>query len=80
MLISAQISLYPLRQTDLSSSIENVLGILKQYELNVTPGTMSTVASGEDEKIFNAIREAFVSSSKKGDIVMVVTYSNTCPV
>ena len=80
MFISAQISLYPLRQVSLSPAIERTLAILKEHSLEVSPGPMSTVASGEDEAVFGALKEAFQATSSRGDVVMVVTFSNACPV
>lgn len=80
MFISAQISLYPLRQARLSPAIEKTLGILKERSLDVSAGPMSTVVSGEDDEVFNALRDAFRANSEQGDVVMVVTLSNACPV
>lgn len=80
MFVAAQISLYPLRQANLSSSIKKILSIMRGHGLDVSPGTMSTVVSGEDTLVFTAIRDAFISSAEDGDVVMVVTFSNACPV
>lgn len=80
MFASAQISLYPLRQSSLSPAIDSTLRILREHGLDVSPGPMSTLASGDDEALFDAIREAYRTSSGNGDVVMVVTFSNACPV
>ncbi len=80
MFLSAQISLYPLRQSHLSPAIGNAVNILEEHGLEVSPGVMSSVASGDDEVLFAAIKEIFQKSSEQGDVVMVVTLSNTCPV
>ena len=80
MFISAQISLYPLRQASLSPAIEKAQHILKQHPLKISAGPMSTIVSGEDEAIFDAIKEALRATSSDGDVVMVVTFSNACPV
>ncbi len=79
-MISAQVSLYPLRQTSLSPAIEKALAIMKAHSLDVLPGAMSTVVSGEDEAVFDALKEAFRETSAEGAVVMVVTFSNACPV
>jgi len=79
MFVTAQISVYPLRQTSLSPAIENTLRILRESGLDVSPGAMSTVASGEDEAVFNALKDAYREGSESGDVVMVVTLSNACP-
>jgi uncharacterized protein YqgV (UPF0045/DUF77 family) len=78
MQISAQVSLYPLRQERLSPSIEEAWKILEEKELDVEKGAMSTLISGEAEKVFDAIKEAFLKSAEKGQVSMVVTFANAC--
>jgi uncharacterized protein YqgV (UPF0045/DUF77 family) len=80
MLVSAQVSIYPLRETRLSPSIETALAVFRERGLEVSPGAMSSIVSGDDEALFSAIREAFRKTSERGDLVMVVTLSNACPV
>jgi uncharacterized protein YqgV (UPF0045/DUF77 family) len=77
---AAQVSLYPLRQPGLSSVIENALAIFREHELKVTPGSMSSVVSGDYETLFDALKLAFREAAEQGEIVMVVTLSNACPV
>jgi uncharacterized protein YqgV (UPF0045/DUF77 family) len=79
MLASAQISLYPLRQSSLSPAIEKTIGILTDHGLDVTAGPMSTIVSGDDVALFDALGQAFRINSEQGDFVMVVTFSNACP-
>jgi len=79
VVISAQVSIYPLRQARLEPVIDTVLAVLTSHGLEVTPGAMSTLASGEADAIFAALRDAFVRVSDTGDAVMVVTLSNACP-
>lgn len=78
--ISAQVSLYPLGQEDLSSAIDEALRILREHGLEVNPGSMSTLISGDDEAIFSALQAALRRTSEQGRVVMVVTFSNACPV
>jgi uncharacterized protein YqgV (UPF0045/DUF77 family) len=80
MFISAQISLYPLREARLSPIIEQALDTFKERGLTISPGAMSSLVSGDDEVLFAALKEVFRKSSDEGDIVMVVTLSNACPV
>jgi len=80
MQISAQISLYPLKQEKLSPAIEEAWRILEERGLVLQKGGMSTVASGEAEKIFKAVREIFLQTAVKGPLSMIVTFSNACPV
>jgi uncharacterized protein YqgV (UPF0045/DUF77 family) len=80
MFISAQVSVYPLRQVSLSPAIGKVLRVFREHGLEVEEGAMSTTISGDDESLFGALREAFTASAEQGDIVMTVTISNSCPV
>jgi len=80
MFLAAQVSIYPLRKTDLSQAIDMALDVFKKYELEITAGAMSSIISGEDENLFSAIKEAMQKTSEQGEIVMVVTFSNACPV
>ena len=79
MQVSAQVSLYPLRQESLSPSIEKAWKVFEEKRLNVEKGTMSTLISGEIDKVFDAIKEAFLKSAENGQVSMVVTLSNACP-
>ena len=78
--ISAQVSLHPLRQAVLGPAIDNALAIFRQHELEVEPGPMSTLISGEETTVFQALQRAFEQFAQRGEVVMVVTFSNACPV
>lgn len=80
MQISAQVSLYPLRQQKLSPAIEAALKILEESQLQLKKGDMSTVVSGEAEVVFGAVKEVFLRCAEKGPVSMVVTFSNACPI
>jgi uncharacterized protein YqgV (UPF0045/DUF77 family) len=80
MNISAQISLYPLKQQRLSPVIEDAWRTLEGYPLDLQKGSMSTTVSGPAEKVFPAIQEVFLRSAEKGALSMVATFSNACPV
>ena len=80
MFLAAQISLYPLRQAHLSPAIDSATSILREHGLEVSAGPMSSLVSGDDEALLAAIKDIFRKSSEQGDIVMIVTLSNACPV
>jgi uncharacterized protein YqgV (UPF0045/DUF77 family) len=80
MQISAQISLYPLKQPSLSPAIEEAWKILKERKLDLERGPMSSMVNGEAEEVFQAIKEVFLKSVELGPVSMVVTYSNACPI
>jgi uncharacterized protein YqgV (UPF0045/DUF77 family) len=77
--ISAQVSLYPLRQPSIGSTIREAVRILREHGLKVEMGPMSTLVWGEEEAAFAALQQAFHRATKGGDVVMVVTFSNACP-
>jgi uncharacterized protein YqgV (UPF0045/DUF77 family) len=78
--VAAQVSLYPLRQARLSPAIEHALAIFREHGLRVTPGAMSTLMSGDHDRMFDALKQAFQVTAEQGDMVMVITLSNACPV
>ena len=80
MRVSAQISLYPLRQQNLSPVIDEALKEFRRLDLDMQPGPMCTRISGEEAEVFAAMRQAFLKSAARGDVVMVVTVSQACPV
>jgi uncharacterized protein YqgV (UPF0045/DUF77 family) len=77
--ISAQVSLYPLGRERLSPTINEALNIFRNHGLDVVPGSMSTVLSGDDAVVFSALQEAFQHTAQAGEVVMVTTFSNACP-
>jgi uncharacterized protein YqgV (UPF0045/DUF77 family) len=80
MFLAAQVSIYPLRQTHLSPAIDKALSIFRKHSLKITQGTMSSVISGDDEALFTAIKEVSQHTSEQGEVVMIITLSNACPV
>lgn len=79
-MISAQVSLYPLRQEHLSPAIAVVRGAFERHDLHPHVGPMSTLVTGGVEEVFAALHEAFVEATATGHVVMTVTLSNACPV
>jgi len=77
--ISVQVSLYPLNQKELKTSIDKALLTFNEYKLNMIPGSMSTLISGDEEQVFAALQEVFHNAASDGQVVMVATFSNACP-
>jgi len=78
--ITAQVSLYPLGQESLSPAIDEALRICREHGLDVEPGAMSSLITGDDTAIFAALQEVFRRVAEQGQVVMVTTFSNACPV
>lgn len=77
--ITVQVSLYPLRQETLSPAIDEALQTFREHGLDVELGTMSSLITGDDVAIFAALQEAFRRVAEQGEIVMIATFSNACP-
>jgi len=77
--ISAQVSIYPLKQNKLSPAIDAVLEAFAQNGIESQMGTMSTMVWGDDEEVFAALLDAFRKAASLGEAVMVMTVSNACP-
>jgi uncharacterized protein YqgV (UPF0045/DUF77 family) len=76
--VSAQISVCPLRQQSIGPAIREVMQILEQRGLRTRVDEMSTLALGQEQAVFDALREAFHRAARRGDMVMVITLSNAC--
>lgn len=77
--ITAQVSLYPLRQMSIGPPIREAVRVFRQHGLETRVGEMSTLVWGEEQAVFVALQEAFHQATACGDVVMVVTLSNACP-
>lgn len=77
-ILSAQVSLYPLRQTSLSEPIDHFLRVLDSHGLEVRPGPMSTLVLGNTEALFDGLKQAFQEATDSGQVVLVATFSNAC--
>jgi len=80
MPISAQVSMYPLRQEHLSPAIEALTDALNTVGVHPEVGPMSTLVTGEANAIFAALYEGFIRAAATGHVVMTVTFSNACPI
>lgn len=78
--VAAQVSLYPLRVPSLSPFIHDVQNTFKELGLTQVPGSMSTVVHGEADKVWLGLQRSFIKCAMHGEVVMVVTVSNACPV
>lgn len=76
---SAQLSLYPLRKPTITPTIQAALSEIERFDLEVSPGAMSTLLYGDEIILWHALRNVFSKASEQGDIVMVLTVSNACP-
>ncbi len=78
-MVSAQVSIYPLRQVSIGLPIREAARVFRERGLETRTGAMSTLVWGEEQAVFAALQEAFHRAAERGDTVMVVTLSNACP-
>ena len=79
MMITAQVSVYPLGQPALELPIQQAIARLQAAGLIVESGSMSTVVAGEVDVVFETLREVFGELASQGQVIMAVTFSNACP-
>ena len=79
MKVQAEVSLYPLRQNDLTEPIQQFVESLKNENLNVKTGSMSSVISGEESIVFQSLQKAFEQAAQKYEVVLTAKISNACP-
>jgi tRNA-Thr(GGU) m(6)t(6)A37 methyltransferase TsaA len=74
--LTAQVSLYPLREPELGPVVDRALEIFRGHGLEVTQGPRSIVISGNGADIFKALQVAFEGTAKDAGLVMVTTFSD----
>ena len=79
LVLSAQVSVYPLRQAKLRPAIDALREALVGAGLDPKVGSMSTVVVGEAGAIFAALEHGMREMAAVGDVVMNVAFSNACP-
>ena len=72
-------SVYPLRQEEVSPGIGAALDALGDNGVAHEVGLMGTMLWGEDEKVFKVLLDAFRNASAVGKTTLVVTISNATP-
>jgi uncharacterized protein YqgV (UPF0045/DUF77 family) len=79
-MIACQFSLYPLREAHLGPALDEALDKLREMGLSPAVGAMSTYVDGESDAVFDGLKLAFQTLARRGDVVLVATVSNACPV
>jgi uncharacterized protein YqgV (UPF0045/DUF77 family) len=79
MRVQAEISVYPLRVTELSRPIDQFCRMLQSHGLEVHIGPMSNSVTGECKDLFEAVQESFERLAEKYQVVVAAKFSNACP-
>jgi uncharacterized protein YqgV (UPF0045/DUF77 family) len=79
MKVQAEVSLYPLRQNELTKPIRQFIQALESNNLKVELGPMSTLVTGDSQVVFESLRKAFEQLAQRYEIVLTAKISNACP-
>ena len=79
MKVKAEVSIYPLRQSDLTRPIQQFVEGLKNNKLQVKVGPMSSLVEGESQVVFDSLRENFEQLASEYEMVLTAKISNACP-
>jgi len=79
MKVQAEVSLYALRQNDLTGPIRQFIESLECDNLKVKTGSMSSLISGESRVVFQGLQEAFEQVAQISEVVLTAKVSNACP-
>lgn len=78
-LASCEISYYPIGSKNYIEEIEDVVNIIKGYDLEIDVGLISTSIRGNSDLIFRLIEEIFDKMDKKANnFTISLKLSNTC--
>ncbi|MHB1131110.1 MAG: thiamine-binding protein [Chloroflexota bacterium] len=76
--VTAQVSIYPLRQERLGPAVDAFLTGLRAHDVVIETGPASTAVSGGLDAVFAALRDGFAAAADSGECALVVTLSNAC--
>ena len=79
MRVKAEVSIYPLRQSDLTGPIDQFVDGLKNSKLQVKTGSMSSLVAGDSQVVFEGLQKEFEKLAAEYEIVLTAKISNACP-
>jgi len=79
MKLQAEVSLYPLRQNDLTKPIQQFVKVMESNNLKVKTGAMSSFVTGDSQVVFENLQKAFERLAEEYEVVMTAKISNACP-
>ena len=79
MKVQAEVSLYPLRQNELTKPIQQFIQALENDKLKVELGPMGSLVTGDSQVVFESLRKAFEQLAQRYEIVLTAKISNACP-
>lgn len=77
-MVGIQVSIYPLREKSLSPALNKFWERLEERKFKFEVNSFATIIWGEEDRIFDSLKEIWKEIAKDRSIVMVVTLSNAC--
>jgi uncharacterized protein YqgV (UPF0045/DUF77 family) len=76
-MISAEVSIYPLKTTQASSIINEAINTLDNRAIDYNVGSISTYLHGTEEEVWSNLQKMFSNAGRSGEVSMVVTITNS---
>ncbi len=77
--VGCQFSVYPLRQEDLDTPVQEVIHAAKASGATVRVGNLSTLMWGGEDEVFAGLRAAFSAAQRHGPAVLTATFAAGMP-
>lgn len=78
-IVGCQFSVYPLRQPDVDGPVQAAIQAAGAEGCSVRVGNLSTLLSGSEDQVFQALRAAFRAAQRSGPTVMTATLAAGMP-
>jgi len=75
-MITAEVSIYPLKTSDASNVITNSINSLNNTSVEYSVGSISTRLSGSEEQVWKGLKDMFEKAQSSGEVSMVITMTN----
>jgi uncharacterized protein YqgV (UPF0045/DUF77 family) len=77
--VGCQFSVYPLRQADVDGPVQAAIQAAGAEGCSVRVGNLSTLLSGSEDQVFQALRAAFRAAQHAGPTVLMATLAAGMP-
>lgn len=78
-IVGCQFSVYPLRQPDIDGPVQAAIQAGGAEGCSVRVGNLSTLLSGSEDQVFQALQAAFRAAQRSGPTVMTATLAAGMP-
>ncbi|MHA1917342.1 MAG: YkoF family thiamine/hydroxymethylpyrimidine-binding protein [Candidatus Ranarchaeia archaeon] len=79
-MISCEVSFYPLGHENINKIVNEFLSLIKTDKIKIETNKMSTYLEGENDLIFDTLKEVYKEISKKYGSVITIKISNVCAI